>query len=63
MEVDYLLSDSLWTGAEIHPTETVFLWLGASTMMEYSIEEALDILKLNKTTIETNVKEIDLDLE
>ncbi|GMM28302.1 tubulin-binding prefolding complex subunit [Martiniozyma asiatica (nom. inval.)] len=46
-DVDYQLNDTIYATAEIDTkdTETVALWLGAGVMLEYPIDEAIQMLK------------------
>jgi len=39
-----MLSEGIFTEAVSKSEGTVFLWLGANTMVEYNYEEALDLL-------------------
>jgi len=58
----FLLSDQVYCTAEVPPTETVMLWLGANVMLEYSIKEAEALLSKNLNTAQKNLKEIEEDL-
>lgn len=40
----FMLSEGIFTEAVSKSEGTVFLWLGANTMVEYNYEEALDLL-------------------
>lgn len=40
----YELNDTVYSAAEIQPVKTVMLWLGASTMLEYPLDEAIELL-------------------
>ncbi|ODV96278.1 hypothetical protein PACTADRAFT_2569 [Pachysolen tannophilus NRRL Y-2460] len=53
-EVNYQLNDTIFTKAVIdkNELESVFLWLGADVMLEYPIDEALEML--NKRLKEAN---------
>ena len=43
--VRYSLADSIFANAELdYTTGTVYLWLGANVMLEFTYEEALDFL-------------------
>jgi prefoldin subunit 5 len=44
-------------------TFQVCLWLGANVMLEYSLDDAEELLKKNKSSAEKNVKEIAFDLD
>lgn len=63
--VDYQLNDTIYATAEI-PTEnckTVSLWLGANVMLEYPIDEAIEMLtdRLEKTEKSKSITLEDLD--
>jgi prefoldin subunit 5 len=45
--VDYQLSDNIWSKATIQRSGNVSLWLGANVMLEYSYEDALELLNRN----------------
>jgi len=51
------LADAVYVKAEITKCDTVMLWLGANVMVEYTYQEAHDLLSNNlanaKTTLET----------
>merc|ERR1712038_1007117 len=58
----FLLSDSVYASAKIPPTDKVCLWLGANVMLEYSLDDAEELLKKNKESAEKNVQHIAFDL-
>jgi len=58
----FLLSDSVFASAKIPPTDKVCLWLGANVMLEYSLDDAEELLKKNKESAEKNIKQISFDL-
>lgn len=65
LTVDYQLNDTIYATANI-PTENcdnVCLWLGANVMLEYPIEEAIDMLtdRLEKTQKSKEITLEDLD--
>ncbi|GBE60543.1 prefoldin subunit [Babesia ovata] len=41
----FKVSDTLYSEARISSTKTIFLWLGANTMVEYPVDEAIALLK------------------
>mmetsp|Transcript_11094 Transcript_11094/g.24457 ORF Transcript_11094/g.24457 Transcript_11094/m.24457 type:complete len:313 (+) Transcript_11094:151-1089(+) len=53
-EYTYQLAENLWAKASAQETKCVCLWLGANVMLEYSLEEATELL----TTNETNAKNL-----
>ncbi|KAJ1998669.1 hypothetical protein GGI04_000290 [Coemansia thaxteri] len=57
------INDTLYAHAAIPPTETVNLWLGANVMLEYSLDEAQDLLAGKLAIAKGNLKETIEDLE
>ncbi|TRY70813.1 hypothetical protein TCAL_10004 [Tigriopus californicus] len=62
-ESQFLLSDQVYAKAVIPPTDKVCLWLGANVMLEYSLEDAQELLKSNKETALKNLSQIAFDLD
>lgn len=62
-ETNYELNDTLYTTAEIQPTEKVLLWLGADVMLEYPIDEAIELLTEKLKTAKENLKISEEDSE
>lgn len=65
ISVDYQLNDTIYATANIEPEscKSVSLWLGANVMLEYPIDEAIDMLS-ERLTSTKHSKEITLeDLE
>ncbi len=59
-----MVADTFWTKALIpKETKTVCLWLGANTLVEYSIPEARDLIAKNLNNARENLKELGSDLE
>lgn len=58
----FLLSDNLYTAAEMKPSNVVYLWLGANVMMEYSIDEALSLLTKNLASAKKMLAQVQEDL-
>ncbi len=56
------LTDNCHAKAELEPTSTVCLWLGANVMMEYSIEEAEKLLTTSQENAKTSLKSLDTSL-
>ncbi|KAJ3292265.1 hypothetical protein HK104_005425 [Borealophlyctis nickersoniae] len=63
LEVQYELSETLWANAKIKPQQTVNLWLGANVMLEYSYEEARDLLASKLGSANKSLEQVDEDLE
>ena len=52
-----MLAETVWTRGKIKKgTKRVNLWLGANTMVEYSLEEAGVLLNKNKENALANLK-------
>lgn len=62
-ETKYILTEGIFTQAVSKGTGTVFLWLGANTMVEYNYEEALDLLEKNLKNAKKNHQTYKVDLE
>jgi hypothetical protein len=66
---DFELNDTLWVSATIPTTKTVNLWLGvllidkANVMLEYTIEEATDLLTTKLENAHVSVKQVKEDLD
>lgn len=45
LRVQYGLADSLYADAKLKSVDKVGIWLGANIMLEYSIEEAVEVLR------------------
>ncbi|KAI9300509.1 Prefoldin subunit-domain-containing protein [Cunninghamella echinulata] len=59
---DFELNDTLFAQAKIEPNGTVYLWLGANVMLEYTYEEATDLLTSKLNTAQTSLKNTIEDL-
>lgn len=57
------LSDSLYAEACIRQPRAVGIWLGANVMVEYSFEEAIELLQKNLATAQKSLKEVEEDLD
>lgn len=65
-EIQYELEDGLYTFATLsnkNKSNTVSLWLGAGILMEFTYEEALEVLEDKYATYDIKIKEIMEDLE
>ena len=56
------LTDNCHAKAELEPTATVFLWLGANVMLEYPVQEAEDLLTSSQANAQTSLKSLDQSL-
>jgi prefoldin subunit 5 len=63
METQFLLSDQVFAKADIPPTDKVCLWLGANVMLEYTLDDAEELLTKNLSSAEKNMAEIGFDLD
>lgn len=55
--MDFLLTDTMWAKAKIDKNQKkVALWLGANVMVEYTLEEAVELLKKNLANASANLK-------
>lgn len=62
-ETQFLLSGQVYLKASIPPTDRVCLWLGANTMLEYSLQDAEDLLTRNSQTAQKNLNQLENDLD
>jgi len=62
-ETQFMLSDQVYMKSTIPATDKVCLWLGANVMLEYTIQEAEQLLKKNFETANKNLQQIDTDLD
>eukprot|EP01132_Coremiostelium_polycephalum_P005029 gene5029-6259_t len=60
--VQYELSEGVYSSAEITEPKSIYLWLGANVMLEYSFEEAKAVLTKNKETVDRQLGETIQDL-
>ena len=62
VNVHYELNDTLWVNATVDDTQSVYLWLGANVMLEYSTREAKALLTEKLATAKTTLRQVDEDL-
>ncbi|KAK7107917.1 prefoldin subunit 3-like [Littorina saxatilis] len=62
LESRFLLSDHLFAKAKIPPTDKVCLWLGANVMLEYTLDDAQDLLQKNLNAAITTLAQVEEDL-
>ncbi|CAJ1358697.1 unnamed protein product [Effrenium voratum] len=60
-EYTYQLAENIWSKASAAPSGNVCLWLGANCMLEYTLEEALELLRTNETNARTTLKSLEED--
>lgn len=63
LETEFLLSDQIFARAIIPPTDKVCLWLGANVMLEYSLEDAQELLMKNIEAAKKNLSFVEHDLD
>jgi prefoldin subunit 5 len=55
--LDFLLTDAVWAKAKIPKNnKSVHLWLGANIMVEYSFQEAKELLNRNLENANQNLR-------
>ncbi|KAK5580270.1 hypothetical protein RB653_000285 [Dictyostelium firmibasis] len=60
--VQYELSEGVYSSAEVNEPKSIYLWLGANVMLEYSFEEAREVLRKNKDSVDLQLRESIQDL-
>ncbi|XP_065201993.1 prefoldin subunit 3 [Planococcus citri] len=60
---EFLLSEQLYSKAVIKPSDTVYLWLGANVMLEYSLDDAAELLTKNIETAKKQEASVEQDLD
>ncbi|XP_011315022.1 prefoldin subunit 3, partial [Fopius arisanus] len=63
METQFLLSDQVFAKAIVPPTEKVCLWLGANVMLEYTLDDAQNLMVKNIEAAKKNLNHVDHDLD
>ena len=63
MTAHFSLADNLYAKAHILPEDKVCLWLGANVMLEYTYDEAEELLSNNLANADTKLIEIQEDLD
>ncbi len=58
-----MVSNNLWAKAEVNVPESVFLWLGANIMCEYSLKEAKELINSNLEKAQKQLKTNETDLD
>mmetsp|Transcript_30974 Transcript_30974/g.70893 ORF Transcript_30974/g.70893 Transcript_30974/m.70893 type:complete len:219 (+) Transcript_30974:82-738(+) len=61
-EYTYQLSENIWSKASVAPSDVVCLWLGAQCMLEYKLDEALELLKTNEENAKKTLASLDEDM-
>ncbi|EGG15267.1 prefoldin alpha-like domain containing protein [Cavenderia fasciculata] len=60
--MNYELSEGVFSSAEISKPKSVYLWLGANIMLEYSFDEAKQVLAKNLSSVEKQLSDTIQDL-
>ncbi|KAL8244446.1 hypothetical protein R6Q59_010704 [Mikania micrantha] len=60
---DFEVSEGIYARARIENTDSVCLWLGANVMLEYSCEEAINLLQKNLENAKASLEVIVADLQ
>ncbi|KDR22919.1 Prefoldin subunit 3, partial [Zootermopsis nevadensis] len=63
IETEFLLSEQVYFKALVPPTDKVCLWLGANVMLEYTLEDATNLLVKNIDTAKKNLGYVEHDLD
>ena len=63
MKTKFMLTEGIFSEAVCEINNKVFLWLGANTMVEYTYDEAYDLLKKNLDNAKKNLETYKKDLE
>ena len=58
----FQIAESLYGTAKLKNERTVSLWLGANLMVEYTFEEAEELLKKNLATLDSQIQEAEDNL-
>ncbi|KAI6645802.1 Prefoldin subunit 3 [Oopsacas minuta] len=63
LSTQFLLNENVYASAEITPTQTAYLWLGANVMLEYTIDDAEKLLSKNLEAAQEGLKTTSNDLD
>ncbi|EFN79350.1 Prefoldin subunit 3 [Harpegnathos saltator] len=63
LETQFLLSEQVYAKAIIPPTDKVCLWLGANVMLEYTLDDAQEMLTKNIEAAKRNLGYVEHDLD
>lgn len=63
LETQFLLNEQVFVKANVPPTNTVCLWLGANVMLEYSLADAEKLLSSNMASAKKNLNCVEHDLD
>ncbi|XP_012264248.2 prefoldin subunit 3 [Athalia rosae] len=63
LETQFLLSEQVFARATVPPTNKVCLWLGANVMLEYTLDDAQELLVKNIEAAKRNLSYLEHDLD
>ncbi|KAH0540880.1 prefoldin subunit 3 [Cotesia glomerata] len=63
LETQFLLSEQVFAKAIVPPTDKVCLWLGANVMLEYTLDDAQELMVKNIETAKTKLVQVEHDLD
>ncbi|PSN34373.1 Prefoldin subunit 3 [Blattella germanica] len=63
IESQFMLSEQVYVKAVVPPTDKVCLWLGANVMLEYTLQDAMDLLVKNIESAKKNLGYVEHDLD
>lgn len=63
LETQFILSDQVRAKALVGATDKVYLWLGANVMLEFTLDDAQELLVKNIESAKQNLSHIDQDLD
>eukprot|EP00928_Gymnodinium_smaydae_P007478 TRINITY_DN1268_c0_g1_i1.p1 TRINITY_DN1268_c0_g1~~TRINITY_DN1268_c0_g1_i1.p1 ORF type:complete len:262 (-),score=78.33 TRINITY_DN1268_c0_g1_i1:408-1193(-) len=61
-EYTYQLCENIYARASVPPGNNVCLWLGANCMLEYTLDEATELLTTNEANAKTTLKSVEEDI-
>ena len=59
----FQLSESVYASATVKPVDVVYLWIGANVMLQYTHDEALDLLDKNLRHAREKLKSLTDDID
>lgn len=63
LETQFLLSEQVFAKAIVPPTDKVCLWLGANVMLEYTLDDAQELMVKNIEAAKKNLSHVEHDLD
>lgn len=58
LKTHFVLSDNVYAKASVTPPDFVFLWLGANTLLEYTLDEAKALLQKNEINAKSTIENL-----